>query len=147
MEEEITGKTKHGEISIDQMAKIQPGMARLMDDISRRFTYLYYSAKGGNWPMAKHQYKEVISLMKIVKVTRPKYSLDMDTYEMHHLSPVLEAVEQKDWKSFEIAYRKAIESSDFYHDKYDYSYIRFILPPKPPDHMYLGSPEKFSRKK
>ena len=147
MEEKIVGKTKHGEITIDQLAQIQPGMARLMDEISRRFYYLYYAAKGGNWPMAKHQYNETIAIMNIVKITRPKYAQDMETYEKHHISPLLEAIEKKDWKGFEASYKKAVEGSDYYHDKYDYSFIRFVLPSKPPEHMYLGTPEKFSRKK
>jgi hypothetical protein len=147
MEERIAGKTKHGEITIDQLAQIQPGMARLMDEISRRFYYLYYAAKGGNWPMAKHQYNETIAVMNIVKVTRPKYTQDMETFEKHHLSPILVAIEHKDWKEFELTYKKAVEGSDFYHDKYNYSYIRFVIPSKPPEHMDFGPPEKFSRKK
>jgi hypothetical protein len=135
MDERIAGKTKHGEITVDQLAQIQPGMARLMDEISRRFYYLYYAAKGGNWPMARHQYNETISIMNIVKVTRPKYTQDMESFEKHHLSPVLAAIGHKDWKEFELAY------------KYNYSYIRFVIPSKPPEHMDFGPPEKFSRKK
>ncbi len=147
MGERIAGKTKHGEITIDQLAQIQPGMARLMDEISRRFSYLYYAAKGGNWPMAKHQYNETISIMNIVKVTRPKYVQDIEAFEKHHLSPILDAIEHKDWKEFGPAYKRAVEGSDFYHDKYNYSYIRFVIPSKPPEHMDFGPPEKFSRKK
>lgn len=147
MEERIVGKTKHGEITIDQLAQIQPGMARLMDEVSRRFHYLYYAAKGGNWPMAKHQYNETLAIMNIVKVTRPKYTQDMEAYEKHHLSPIRDAIEAKDWKAFKEAYKRAVEGSDFYHDKYNYSYIRFVLPSKPPEHMHLGPPKKFSRKK
>ncbi len=145
--DEVVGKSKHGEMTIDQMAGIQPGMARLMDEISRRFVYLYYSAKGGNWPMARHQYNEVISLMKILKVTRPKYTADMEAYERHHLSPIFEAIEKRDKKGFEDSFNTAVEGSDFYHDKYDFAYIRFVVPSKPPDHFHLGPPEKFSRKR
>lgn len=144
---EIVGKTKHGEISIDHLAQVQPGMARVMDEISRRFYYMYYAAKGGNWAMARHQYDETISLMNILKITRPKYTQDMEAYEKHHLGPVMNSIENKDWKGFESAFRVAVEGSDFYHDKYNYSYIRFTLPSKPPEHFHLGPPQKFSRRK
>ena len=46
--DKIVGKTKHGEITIDELAQLQPGLGKLMDDMSTRFTYMYHSAKGGN---------------------------------------------------------------------------------------------------
>lgn len=147
MGEKIIARTKNGEITIDQLAEIQPGMARLMDELSRRFTYLYYSAKGGNWQMAKHQYNELVALIKILTTVRPKYAQDMEEYQKQYLPPVLDSIGRKDWSSFETSCDKAIEGSDLYHNKYGYSYIRYVVPSKPPEHFYLGPPEKFSRKK
>jgi len=45
---EIKAKTKHGEITIDQLAEIQPGMALIMQEVAHRYYYTYYAAKGGN---------------------------------------------------------------------------------------------------
>ena len=85
--------------------------------------------------------------MKKIKIVRPKYTTDMDAYEKHFMIPVKEAIEAEDWKKFEETYKKSVEGSDHYHDKYDFSYIRFITPKNPPEHMDLGPPEEFSRKK
>lgn len=97
--------------------------------------------------MAKHQYSEVIALIKILTTVRPKYTKDMEEYQKQCLTPLLEVIGRKDWSAFETSYNKAIEGSDLYHDKYGYSYIRYVVPSKPPEHFYLGPPEKFSRKK
>ena len=145
--DKIVCKTKHGEITIDELAQLQPGLGKLMDDMSTRFTYMYHSAKGGNWKLAHYQYRSFISIMKKIKIVRPKYTTDMDAYEKHFMIPVKEAIEAEDWKKFEETYKKSVEGSDHYHDKYDFSYIRFITPKNPPEHMDLGPPEKFSRKK
>ena len=42
-------------LSMDDLALIQPGLARLMPDIGQRYWKLYYAAKAGNWVMAKFQ--------------------------------------------------------------------------------------------
>src|SRR3972149_3063752 len=44
--------TKHGAITLEQLAEMQPGMARLMDEYAQRFWTMYYAAKGGNWALA-----------------------------------------------------------------------------------------------
>ena len=145
--DKIVGKKKHGEISIDELAQIQPGLGKLMDDMSTRFNYMYHSAKGGNWELADYQYRSFVSIMKKIKIVRPKYATDMDAYEMHFMSPIKETIEAKDWKKFEETCKKAVEGSDHYHNKYGYSYIKFVVTKNPPEHMDLGPPEKFSRKK
>src|SRR2546430_6336145 len=50
MDEAIPGSrvraaTKHGTLTVDELAAMQPGMARLMDELSRRYWVLYYAAK------------------------------------------------------------------------------------------------------
>ena len=39
-------------ITLDDMATIQPGLARIMPEIGARTWKLYYAAKALNWPMA-----------------------------------------------------------------------------------------------
>src|SRR5207302_1242773 len=45
----VRATTKHGTLTVDEIAAMQPGMARLMDELSRRYWVLYYAAKAGNW--------------------------------------------------------------------------------------------------
>jgi hypothetical protein len=147
MSEKIVGKTKHGDISIDQLAEMQPGMARLMDEISYRFWYLYYAAKGGNWKLAAHELNEVKALFKIASTVRPKYRTDVEAFENGFLTPLVNFIARVDWKGFETAFNKAIEASDEYHDKYGYNYIRFTLPTHPPEHLDLRPIDKLRKSK
>lgn len=142
----MVAKTKHGEISLDQLAEIQPGMARLMDEVARRYYYTYYAAKGGNWQLASHQLKEMISVLKIASITRPKYSEDILKFEKEYLSPIGEAIKEMNWEKFEETYQRGIKGSDFYHDKYGKTYIRYTLPPEPPTHLEL-KPENLQKRR
>ncbi len=144
---EVKGKTPHGEMTIDQLAGIQPGMARLMREVSERYYYAYYAAKGGNWKLSAHQMNQLRGAFRIAKVTRPKYARDLEEYDSAYVVPVLKAIQAKDWKAFQEAYRRGMEGSDVYHDKYGYGYIKAVLPGTPPSDLYLGPPEKFSRNK
>ena len=143
---EVRGKTPHGEISIDQIAQIQPGMSALMKEVGDRFTKTFYAAKGGNWKMAAHQLNQLRGAFRTAMVTRPKYADDLDAYDREYLQPIFKAIHDQDWRQFETAFEKGEEGSDVYHDKRGYTYIRYVLPRDPPSDLYLGPPEKFRRK-
>lgn len=49
MEGKITGKTKHGEIDIDELATIQPCMSRVMRQYTERYSIMYHACKANNW--------------------------------------------------------------------------------------------------
>lgn len=124
--------TKHGAITLEQLAEMQPGMARLMAEYSERFWILYYAAKAGNWPLAKYEHSEMMKLGQIVPVVRPKYAEGMAEFEAAHMEPLLAAITASDWPAFEAAYRRAIDGSDRMHDKFAKPFIRFRLPPEAP---------------
>ncbi len=136
---ERTIKTKHGEITLEELAEIQPGMARLMDELARRWQYSYYAAKGGNWELAKHELKQVVSLLQIAVKVRPKYMRDINEFISQNISPLNEAVDKHDWSDFSDLVNRAIDASNKYHEKYGYGFIRYILPPNPPEHLDLGA--------
>ena len=124
--------TKHGSMTLEQLAEMQPGMARLMAEYSERFWILYYAAQAKNWPLAKYMHSEMMKLGVIVHVVRPKYAEGMAEFEAAHMEPIAVAIAAKDWDDFEAAYRNAIEGSDRMHDKFAKSFIRFRLPPNAP---------------
>lgn len=144
---ELKAKTPHGEMTIDQLAEIQPGMASLMKAAGERFTNTFYAAKGGNWKMAAHQLNQLRAAFRTAKVTRPKYADDLTVFDKEYLQPIFKAIHDQDWDQFERAFRKGEEGSDLYHDKRGYPYIRYVLPRDPPSDLYLGPPEKFKREK
>ena len=142
---EVRAKTHHGEMTIDQLAEIQPGMAPLMKEVGDRFTHTYYSAKGGNWKLAAHHLNQLRAAFRTAKVTRPKYAEDLDAFDKEYLLPIFKAVHEKDWNQFEMAFKSGEAGSDVYHDKRGFPHIRYLLPKDPPSDLYLGPPEEFKR--
>lgn len=142
---EIKVKTPQGEISLDQLASIQPGMATLMKEAGERYTHAYYAAKGGNWKLAAHHLNSLRGTFRAAKITRPKYADDLDAFDAEYLMPIFKAIRDQDWKEFESAFVKGEVGSDIYHDKRGFPHIRYLLPKEPSGNLYLGPPEKFSR--
>ena len=133
MDEKVVIKTKHGELTLDQLAEVQPGMARLMKEIGERYHILYFAAKGGNWKLAQHELKQIVSLMKVGGTLRPKYSHDITSFIQNHLNPIGDSIDAREWKKFENAYKNGIDESNKLHEKYGYGFIRYVMPKNPPE--------------
>lgn len=133
MDQKIVAKTKHGELTLDQLAEVQPGMARLMKEIGERYTILYHSAKGGNWKLAQHELKQIISLMRAGEILRPKYSKDLTDFIESELEKINKAVASKSWKDFDAAFKMGIDRSNSLHEKYGYGFIRYVISGKAPE--------------
>jgi hypothetical protein len=133
LDEKVVIKTKHGELTLDQLAEVQPGMARLMKEIGERYGILYFAAKGGNWKLAQHELKQIVSLMKVGGTLRPKYSHDITSFIQTYLNPLGNTIEAREWEKFETAYEKGIDESNKLHEKYGYGFIRYVMPKNPPE--------------
>ncbi len=142
---DVKAKTPHGEMTIDQLAEIQPGMAAIMKAVGDRYTETYYAAKGGNWKLAAHHLNQLRSAFRTAKVTRPKFAEDLAAFDQEYLQPIFKAIHDKDWKEFEAAFRRGERGSDIYHDKRGYPHIRYVLPAETPSNLYRGPPENFKR--
>ena len=130
-------RTKHGDLTLDEIAEMQPGMARIMDEYGRRFWAMYYAAKAGNWELARYMHSEMLKLGNVAVVVRPKYAEAMREFEAEHLEPLGEAIRKKDWGVFEPAYRETLAASDAYHDRFNKGFLRFRLPDHPPDWLRM----------
>ena len=135
----VRAATKHGALTVDEIAEMQPGAARLMDELAHRYWVLYYAAQGGNWELAAYMEKESEKLLRILAKVRPKYAADLDAFVKEDLGPLAAAIAARDWKTFDAAYRRGIEASDVYHAKYNKGFLRFRLPDRPPEWFDLGS--------
>jgi hypothetical protein len=145
MSGEVKAKTPHGEMTVDQLAEIQPGMASIMKEVGDRYAQTYFAAKGGNWKLAAYELNMVRVAFRTAKVTRPKFIDDLNAFDSEFLLPIFKAIQAQDWAKFEEAFSVGIEGSDRYHDKRGYPYIRFVLPKTPSSNLFLGPPEKFKR--
>src|SRR5207247_9670302 len=134
----VRATTKHGGLTVDEIAAMQPGMARLMDELSRRYWTLFYAAKARNWELASYMAKEAQKVLKTASVARPKYAEDIATFVRDTFGSITAAIESKNWPAFEKAYRNGISESDRLHDKYNKSFLRFRLPDHPPEWFDLA---------
>ena len=62
------------------LARLQPGMDRLMAEIAERARRLYYAATAGNWPAAAYFCRTLTKHLKESAFSRPKYAEAMATF-------------------------------------------------------------------
>ena len=137
MADEIVVHTKHGDLTLDQLAEIQPGMSRLMAELASRFTVMVHAGRGGNWALAHFQFRQARSLFKIMATVRPKYAEALQAYEQDFMAPVEEAIKAKDVTALNAAADRAGQESDAVHARLGYPYIRYRIPQHPPEHLDL----------
>ncbi len=128
------------EITMEEIAILQgqqTGLARIMPEIGQRTWKLFYAAKEGHWELANYQYKEISELMEIGAYARPKHEEALNQFAAEDWPPVGEAIKNKDFAAFEPAFHKAIEQANAYHELKDKPYIRWQLPPNPPEDLDL----------
>ena len=137
-EQPIVGRTKHGELTLDQIAELQPGLGQLMPLMSERYWICYYAAKGGNWALAAYQLNGLRSLFKKSSTTRPKYKGMLASYAKAIFDPLAPHIEAKDFAAFEKCYLQGIELANKMHVSTNHPEIIWTLPPSPPQHLEMG---------
>ena len=121
-------------MTIEDMATIQPGLARIMPEIGMRTWKLYYAAKLGNWPMAKFQYKEIAGLFEMGAFMRPKHEAALNQYLAENWKPLEATIADKDFEAFDTAFHAAVDAANAYHELKEKPYIHWKLPDSlPPD--------------
>jgi hypothetical protein len=137
-EKPIVGRTKHGELTLDQIADLQPGLGQLMPLVSERYWILYYAAKGGNWALADYQLRSLRSMWKKMSTTRPKYAGMLENFATKIFDPMTEQIKARDFAAFEKTYEAGVELTNKMHVATNHGEIVWKLPPNPPQHLELG---------
>ena len=135
------GRTRHAEFTLDQIAEMQPGLGMLMPQVSDRYWIMYYAAKEGNWPLARHQLHEMEGLLKLGATTRPKMAQYLNAFIQGHLSGIERAIKQEDFSAFQTAYQHGIQGANAYHQETGHREIVWQLPADPPQHLVLKPPK------
>jgi hypothetical protein len=134
--------TGHREMTLEDVASIQPGLGRIMPEVGTRTWKLYYAAKARHWALAKFQAKEIVGLLELGSITRPKYEDNLNQFLEENWKPVQEAIAKEDFGAFETAYHKAVEAGNAFHELRDKPYIKWKLPDVPPPDLDLTPPRK-----
>lgn len=133
------GKTKHTELTLDQIASLQPGLGRLMPEVSNRYWICYYAARGGNWALAAYQLNELAGLLRQGALTRPQYARQLTAFQDTHITALLTAISAQDFDAFERQFHKATEAANVYHRATGHPEIIWRLPAHPPEHLDLAA--------
>jgi hypothetical protein len=126
-----------GELAIEEIASIQPGLGRLMPEIGSRSWKLYYAGRAQNWPNALYQWKEARKLFELCSLTRPKHRPAIEMYLRDDWAPLQQAIEEQDLDAFLEAFEKAVDSANEWHVRKGKPYIQWKLPDHPPPDLDL----------
>ncbi|HVX70225.1 MAG TPA: hypothetical protein VHA79_11115 [Mycobacteriales bacterium] len=125
------------ELTIDELAMMQPGMDRLMAEVGHRVHRLYYAAKAGNWKLAEYFYTSTVKQLRLCATSRPKYAGDMAAYLEQDCAPVREALRERDQVAFDAAYERFVDRANHYHDVYKKQWLHWKTPDTPPNDLDL----------
>jgi hypothetical protein len=125
------------DLTIDEIAAMQPGMDRLMAEVGPRVQRMYYAAKAGNWPLASYFCKSVVKQLKLSVESRPKYDPEMTDYLNDDYAPVSAAIKAQDAEAFETAYARMVERANELHVVFGKPFIVWVTPAAPPDDLDL----------
>lgn len=140
MDKKIAGKTKFGEIDIDDLAGMQPCMSRVMRQYTERYAIMYHACRARNWKLGLYQLKEIREIAAVGAKTRPRWKQELDDFDSEYLVPIEKAMKKEDWEAFERAYTRSTDACNELHRRIGYGYIKYRLPEAPPDWLDL-SPE------
>jgi hypothetical protein len=132
--------TKHNKnLTIKEIAEIQPGLGTIMIEFGHRFYITYYAAKAQNWGLAAYELHELIEAQEVAETTRPSYKKQLKAFEDKQLKQLEDAIKAKDWSAFEKEYAKTTTACNSCHEINGHSYIKFKLPKEAPKYLDMES--------
>jgi hypothetical protein len=116
------------EDQLKTLGDLQPGLGTVMIEYASRYTNAYYAAKGGNWGLAGYQIKEAREIQEVGETTRPARAAALKAFESAYLDPLDKAIEAKDFRKFEAAFKAGIQGCNGCHASQGFPYIKYELP-------------------
>jgi hypothetical protein len=121
------------DLSIDELALMQPGMDRLMAEVGARAHRLYFAGRARNWRLADYFYRSIVKQLRLCANSRPKYADEMQRYLDVDCVAVRDAIKNADAAAFETAYTGLIERANELHGVFGKPWIRWVTPATPPE--------------
>lgn len=125
------------ELSLDELAAIQPGMARLMVEVSDRMWKCYHAGKARNRPLARYQLSEATKIMKTSVLVRPKYTESMQRFIAEEIAALRGVIESEDWEGFEAVFDDVVKATNRYHEEFEKGFLVWKVPEDPPRDLDL----------
>ncbi|MGB8651030.1 MAG: hypothetical protein WCD35_10255 [Mycobacteriales bacterium] len=125
------------ELTLDELARMQPGMDRLMAEVGPRLHRCYHAALAGNWPLAAYFSKSAVKQLALCAQSRPKYEPEMSDYLRDDYGPVTAAIKAQDLAAFRTAWTAMVDRANVLHGFFGKPYIGWKTPEQPPDDLDL----------
>jgi hypothetical protein len=121
------------DLSLDELALMQPGMDRLMAEVGSRTHRLYYAAQARNLRLAEYFYRSIIKQLRLCSTSRPKYAEEMERFLNEDCLPVRNAIKAGDPAAFDTSYKHMIDRANELHGVFGKAWIRWVTPATPPE--------------
>ena len=125
------------DLTLSELARMQPGMDRLMAEVGPRLHRCYHAALAGNWPLAAYFSKSAVKQLALSAMSRPKYEPEMTAYLRDDYGPVTAAIKARDVEAFKIAWTAMVDRANVLHAFFGKPYIGWKTPLQPPDDLDL----------
>ena len=126
-------------LTLDQLAALQPGMDRLMAQISERARALYFAASAEAWDAADYFSRTLAKRLKESSISRPKYADAMDAFLEEDYAPLRKAVVDRDITAFHAAWGDVVARVNHYHREFKVGYLVYKTPTDPPVDLDFSS--------
>jgi hypothetical protein len=126
-------RTKHAELTLEEIGAALPGTGEIMASVSSCFAMCWHAAAGGNWDLAAYYLRRTRSLLRGLAVTRPKYAEQVQAYDGGILERLYQSVLARDAGQFERRYQEAVDEANVSHVETGHAYIRWVRPAEPPE--------------
>jgi len=118
---------------LDAIKAAIPKFAVPMREVGDRFQNMYFAAQGGNWALAAYMSKYMNGAMNPAALTKPdEYKVWKSFYE-DTFAPVNKAIQAKDLKAFDAAYKAVINDCNGCHQGMGYGFIKVVKLKAPAD--------------
>ena len=118
---------------LNDVIGVLPKFAIPMREVGDRFQNMYFAAKGGNWGLAFYMSKYMNGAMNPAKVTKPAEYKTWASFYTGAWQPVEKAIQAKDIKAFDKAYKEVTGACNACHQAMGYGFIEVVHLKAPAD--------------
>ena len=136
-----TGRT---ELTLDQLGMMQPGVARLMLEVSARFSRGYHAAQAKNIQLARFQLGEGTKLLRQCATVQPRFADSIKSFLEDHVAVLRSDLEESDWSGFEEHWKAMTSAVNEAHTIFDHGFIVWKVSDVPPSDIVLAPLEESS---
>lgn len=124
-------------MTLNELARSQPGMDRLMAEIAERARRLYWAGTYGNWPAASYFCRTLGKALRASAFSRPKYADAMEEFLEVDYAPLRDAVSAADGEAFAAAWEHVVARVNHWHGTFGKGYLVYRTPDTPPPDLDL----------